>query len=75
MKAKQIVQFKVLRVVLYIRHPHQIQSIRIQHLQILGTGLKKVSAHIHIHGSHNKHLLVLLAPNILFIGQLEKDIG
>ena len=23
----------------------------------------------------NKHLLVFLAPNIIFIGQLEKDIG
>ena len=25
--------------------------------------------------SDNKHLLVFLAPNIIFIGQLEKDIG
>ena len=23
----------------------------------------------------NKHLLVFLAPNIIFIGQMEKDIG
>ena len=25
--------------------------------------------------SNNKHLLVFLAPNIIFIGQMEKDIG
>ena len=25
--------------------------------------------------TYNKHLLVFLAPNIIFIGQLEKDIG
>ena len=25
--------------------------------------------------SANKHLLVFLAPNIIFIGQMEKDIG
>ena len=25
--------------------------------------------------ANNKHLLVFLAPNIIFIGQLEKDIG
>ena len=43
----------------------------------------RVGDHCHITGKYrgsahqdcNKHLLVFLAPNIIFIGQMEKDIG